>query len=397
MIPNAFFTRRRRYDVVFYTPFVGWMLSSRSTTPPGGAETQILRLATTLARRGIRVAIVAYGTAENLPIEAEGVRIVPRADRRANKRLVGRVVEVVRIWGALRRAPSRVVVCRCASPELGLVGLFTRLTGRRLVFSSASIIDFTPERLIQKRRDVVLYKLGVRLADGIVVQTKEQINLCARHFSRKSVLIKSLAGISGSPDREPEAFLWVGRLVSYKQPGEYLALAKALPEATFWMVGVPAVEPAEQAFSEETIREAQRIPNLRLLPPRPQAEIEQLMGRAVASVNTAEFEGMPNVLLEAWAFGVPALVLTHDPDGVVAAHGLGWFAQGSHERLVALARELWLTRGERGAISDRCRAYIAAHHGPDAVAEQWLGALELDAPSTAPASVAGKADLTYAG
>ena len=47
------------------------------------------------------------------------------------------------------------------------------------------------------------------------------------------------------------------------------------------------------------------------------------MCRAVAAVNTSEFEGMPNVLLEAWSRGVPALVLHYDPGGVVRAHRLG--------------------------------------------------------------------------
>ena len=35
--------------------------------------------------------------------------------------------------------------------------------------------------------------------------------------------------------------------------------------------------------------------------PLPMPSSGQLMARAVASVNTADFEGMPNVLLEAWA------------------------------------------------------------------------------------------------
>ena len=357
------------------------MLSSRSSTPPGGAETQILRLAKALVRRGARVAIVAYGTANDLPLEADGVRIIRRADRKANKRLVGRLLEALRIWSALWRAPSGVVVYRCAGPELGLIGLYTRIARRRLVYSSASVVDFTPEQLIEKRRDIMLYKLGVRLATDIVVQTEEQIQLCAASFGRNPVLINSLAELATPQQQSPEAFLWVGRLVSYKQPNEYLALAKALPEAKFWMVGVPAVEEAERPLNDQVIEAAHDIENLELLSPRPQVEIEQLMSRAVASVNTADFEGMPNVLLEAWARGVPALVLTHDPGGVVTACGLGGFAGGSHEQLVALARGQWQGRNDRASVSERCRTYIMTHHGSDLVTEQWLRVLSISVPA----------------
>jgi glycosyltransferase involved in cell wall biosynthesis len=96
-----------------------------------------------------------------------------------------------------------------------------------------------------------------------------------------------------------------------------------------------------------------------------------LFGRAVASVNTAEFEGMPNALLEAWSRGVPALVLNHDPAGVVEIHGLGAFAQGSREKLVEFAREQWIGRGDRAELSERCRSYIRTHHSPECVAEAW--------------------------
>lgn len=99
------------------------------------------------------------------------------------------------------------------------------------------------------------------------------------------------------------------------------------------------------------------------------------MDRAVASVNTAQFEGMPNVLLEAWTRGIPALVLTHDPGGVVTRYGLGGFADGSHEQLVALARDLWQNRADRSALSERCRGYIESHHSPAVIARRWHSVL----------------------
>ena len=96
------------------------------------------------------------------------------------------------------------------------------------------------------------------------------------------------------------------------------------------------------------------------------------MARAVASVNTAEYEGMPNVLLEAWCRGVPALVLSHDPDNVVTRYGLGGFANDSRADFVELAREQWVTRSDRAALAERCRAYVAQHHAPSVIAQQWL-------------------------
>lgn len=368
--------RREYHDVAFYVPFIGDLLSSRTPSPPGGAETQILMLSQALARRGLRVAVVAYGEMADLPEWVEGVRIVARPPYNWSKGIAGKATEAARIWQTLWRVRSRTVVYRCASLELGLVGLYTALSRQTLVFSTANVADFFEfNKLTPKRRHRFLYHLGVRLADEIVVQTEEQIPLCEAAFHRHPYLIKSLSPLAEPTYVEPEAFLWAGRLVSYKQPLAYVELARAVPEARFRMVGVPPQDEGKRSLVREVAAAALDVPNLELLPPRPQAEIGTLMARAVASVNTALWEGMPNVLLEAWSRGVPALVLEHDPGDVVTRHQLGGFAGGSPERLAQLARELWHTRHDRSELAKRCRDYVATHHEPDAIARRWVALL----------------------
>jgi hypothetical protein len=94
-------------------------------------------------------------------------------------------------------------------------------------------------------------------------------------------------------------------------------------------------------------------------------------------VNTGLYEGMPNVFLEGWARGVPALAHSHDPDGVILREGLGAFAAGSDERFAKLARELWGSRFDQTEVSARCRAYVAQEHAPEVVVARWEEGLEL--------------------
>jgi glycosyltransferase involved in cell wall biosynthesis len=105
------------------------------------------------------------------------------------------------------------------------------------------------------------------------------------------------------------------------------------------------------------------------------------MAQAVASVNTADFEGMPNVLLEGWSRGVPALALNHDPGGVITGSGLGGFAQGSATALTGLARDLWCERAHSEQLARRCRDYVEAHHSPATTAARWEAVLWLSAHS----------------
>jgi glycosyltransferase involved in cell wall biosynthesis len=356
---------------VFYVPWIGSILSSAGLTPPGGAETQILMLSKALAARGLRVAIVAYGEPSELPREVDGVAIVPRPHYR-KVRPIGKLVEALAIWRALWRAPGGAIVYRGMSLDIALLAVYARLARRRLVFSVANVGNFDTHRMIPKRRDRLMYDYGVGMADAIVAQTEEQVPLCRTVSKHEPVVIKSLATLAEPQTAPPEAFLWIGRLVWYKNPLAYVELARAVPEAKFWMVGVPAKNEAHRPVADAVRAAVRDVPNLELLAPRPHAEVQELMARAVASVNTAEFEGMPNVLLEAWARGVPALVLEHDPNGVVAEHGLGGFAASSPERLASLAREQWACRDDREELAQRCRNYLTDHHSIDVVATQWI-------------------------
>ncbi|HVM18161.1 MAG TPA: glycosyltransferase family 4 protein [Gaiellaceae bacterium] len=373
---------REPYHVAFYVPWMGPLLTRDVVPPTGGAETQVYLVARELARRGLRVCVIVFAVpgAEISPV-VDHVHVLVRPAYRARRRLVGKILEAVRIRQALRAVESNVIVTRAAGPHVGLVAVFAKLAQRRFVYSSANISDFNFAWLAPKRRDQWLFRLGVRLADRVVVQTDEQVELCRRTFGREAERIGSIAE-PGGPPAVPEAFLWIGRMVWYKRPLAFVDLARALPHASFRLVGVPV---SGAHGGEELIaalkEAAASTPNLDLIPPCPRRDLSDLTRRAVAMVNTADFEGMPNVFLEGWAHGVPALALTHDPDGVIERHRLGGFARGSTRRLVELADELWRQRDNRAELSARCRDYVAVHHAPGPVGARWEAVLDARPPA----------------
>jgi glycosyltransferase involved in cell wall biosynthesis/SAM-dependent methyltransferase len=365
---------RRGFDVAFYVPWIGPLLAAGSSSPPGGAETQIYLVARELASRGLRVCLIAFDTPEGLPDRIGDVAIAARDPYRGQSGWRGRVREALSIYRALHAVDADVYVTRAAGPHVGLVCSYARLAGRRSVFSTANVSDFSME-LEVGASNRALYRAGVRMASTIVVQTDEQAQLCLEAFGREAVVIKSLAEPAPSPAERREAFLWVGRLVWYKQPLKVLELARRVPEARFRIVGVP-VPPFERELIEEVERTAAELPNVEMLTPRPREGILELMDEAVAVVNTADFEGMPNIFLEGWARGVPALALSHDPDDVIERFGIGAFAEGSLDRMTEQARELWANRRNGTHMRARCGAYLDANHSPDAVATRWAHVLK---------------------
>jgi glycosyltransferase involved in cell wall biosynthesis len=363
------------HDVTIYSPKAS-LLYERGSAQTGGAERQTALLAQGLAARGLDVAHVVLPVRNPVPPPVPGITVVSRAPYGGDTRVMGLPLEARSVWRAMAQASARVYVFRMGSPVLGLAALFCRAHKRRLVFSSANNLDFTFESLTDTRVKLEAYRFGVRRADAVVVQTEEQVELARGAFPDlpRVMRISSFAEPAEGPPVPPVAFLWIGRLVPYKEPQRYLDLAEALPEAKFRMIGIDFRDHLDLAA--DVRRRAGTIPNLELIEPQPRERAMRLVEEAVALVNTSRLEGMPNVFLEAWAREVPVLTLSFDPDGRVTEHDLGVSAEGSWERFLAGARRLWEARDRRSALWAHTRVYVEMAHGLEAVTGRWLELIE---------------------
>jgi glycosyltransferase involved in cell wall biosynthesis len=363
-----------RPEVLFFVPYAGPLVATRAgianAGTTGGAETQLFLVAQALRERGHRVALGIAEGPTRLPDVVDGLEIARLPSLGAGVR--GSVRFAI---GALRKLDADVIVQRAAGSFTGLIGASARVRQRRFIYSTASDLDFDPKLLADRVYSPWLFRLGVRCAQPIVVQTDAQAELCRVRWRRPCAVIRSIAEPAPPRAAEPEAFLWIGRINANKRPEAVLELARSLPHARFRMVIAGS---RSEAVSERAFRErAASLPNLELIGPQTRNALSPLLDRAVAILSTSRAEGMPNVLLEGWARGVPALVLSHDPDRLIRRRELGWSADGSAERFAELAASAWETRNHQAELSARCRAYVAAEHAPDRIAARWESALGL--------------------
>jgi glycosyltransferase involved in cell wall biosynthesis len=360
-------------DVVVYSATAGPLYGAAGQA--GGAELHTVYVARALAKAGFRVRhVVAAAGISRTP---DGVEVVllsrPYLDGGLPRRRA--------IVQALRESDGSVYIQCPAGIETGFAGMFARLAGRRFVFSAQSDADFMRDRELLKQLGGsqgwsarTQLRLGQRCAHAVVAQTEQQAALARDTLGLHPHVIRSFCDLGEPRPEAREAFLWVGSFAGVKDPLSFLALAERMPDVPFRMVGTE--RKGWQDLAAAVRERAARLPNLELLAPRPRDEVLALYRRAIAVVSTSRYEGFPNVFLEGWASGIPAISLRVDPDGVITRHGLGAVAGGSLDVMERILRGYLKEPAAAEAAGDAGYGYVRRTHAPEVIGPQWIRLVE---------------------
>lgn len=217
-----------------------------------------------------------------------------------------------------------------------------RASGKRAVISCASNDDLRSEYSNNSGyvnafgESAAVLSRGLSCADQIFVQTKWQQELAHVNLNRSTEVLPNtvdprwnewasqsdslLAGLLERYSQLKRRFvLWTGRTERFhKRPEMAYEVASSLPAQTFVMV----LNSTDPEYAEELYN--QRPPNVLLLPPLKYPVFIALMGRAAAFLSTgsSQYEGFPNVFLQAGMLGVP--VVSAEADfGILSETGIG--------------------------------------------------------------------------
>ena len=367
-----------RGSVCFHAQYAWPLFTGGRLEFTGGAEVQQVALARGLARRGFSVRLVTCDYGQPARIEVDGI-LVFRAFRPHAGLPVARFFHprLTRTVAALSAADAEVYYVRGSGFAAGLTHDVARL--RRAAFVLGAAHDFDARRslpLQDNPRDRWWYRRALRGADAVVAQTEVQRRLFADEFGRASEVIPNLVEPPAAPvdAGQDGAVVWLATYKAAKRPEWFLELARRLPRRRFVMCGVIPIPPLTRESWEEARRAADACPNLEVRGFVDHARLGELFAGASLFVHTSPAEGFPNIVLEAWAHAVPTVTAV-DPDGIVAREAPGEVAHDL-PALVAAVERLMADPAARRAAGSRARAYVLAHHAPEAVLDRFATLLD---------------------
>jgi len=243
-----------------------------------------------------------------------------------------------RLLSQLGKINADIYFQRAASAETGLIALVSKFLNKKFTFMVAHEQDVNGNFIRQNGWRGKLFLLGLKLADRIVCQTKEQQELLEGSLKTKSVIVQS-----GYPIKPPKKFkktdiLWVARAEEWKGPEMYIRLAQKFPEEKFTMICPPAEN--NPKYFELIKTKAKIVSNLKFIKQVPFSKIDAYFSRAKLFVSTSLSEGFPNTFIQAAMGRTPILSFKVNPDKIMDRYRIGFCAGGDEKKMEKLLRQI---------------------------------------------------------
>ena len=345
------------------------LLSSKNPKTMGGPDIHIFLLTKELIKHNFKLSIIVHDEG-GAPVEyIDGIEVIKIHKDAYRLKILNIVLELFRIWNAMRKAKAHIYVQRGGAP--GTVSPFCRLTGRKFICSIASDALVHRELINRKIKEFSQSKfslgafgnwLDIKLADVIIVQNKYQKKMLKENYGREGVLIKKPFPLTerGMPEKaKPPIVLWVGAMAEVKQPELFVKLAEAIPEARFQMIGGPS---GNQEFYDKIKNTSKNILNFEFLGVIPFAEINEYFSRASILVNTSIFEAYPpHAFIQAWMNYTPVVSLHDNLDELVGKYKLGFHSKTLNQ-LIEDVKTLLKDEKLREKMGVNGRKYVESEH-----------------------------------
>jgi glycosyltransferase involved in cell wall biosynthesis len=292
------------------------------------------------------------------------------------------LLRLFRIWGAMRKAGAPIYIHRGGAP--GAAALFCWMARKKYIFEVASNVLVNRKSFNKKMPDFSLATLSlgtfgtwldIKLSDAVIVQNNYQLKALRENYRKEGVLIRTMLPRTGQtvPEKpKPPVVLWVGSMAYVKRPELFVALANAVPEARFQMIGGPS---GDYEFSESIRRLSQSVPNLEFLGFIAFDKINDYFRKASVFVNTSLFEGFPHAVLQAWIHYVPTMCFNEISTSLLGRFKMG-FNPKTFDELVNDTRVLIHDEALRTQMGKNARQYAEREHDITRITAQYNALLD---------------------
>lgn len=302
--------------------------------PIGGIAVQMYFWAQVFVEHGWDV--VSFAENSKKTTVKENIKFKP-------KRNIARVNLLLEWWNAFKtmliERPDYIIY-RGANRELLPLSIFSKWFGVRLLFFSASDVNFEPgNELVGSERNRKLYQRSIKHINFFIVQNNHQHDTLLSNYRKESLILPNIWGNThwGKQNAPSETdVVWVANFRRLKRAEWVLDAAERMPAYRYVMAGA-AVNDID--YYEDMKNRAADLGNVSFLGGQSFFNTNALVANSKVLLCTSTFEGFPNTFLQAWSNGLP-VISTVDPSGIIRSNNLGIVVETEEELYCAIQKVL---------------------------------------------------------
>lgn len=338
----------------------------------GGVERQQSLMAKWFAKRGYQTSMVTWDVGQGNASIILNVKNYKICKENTGVKLFRFIYpRWVGLNRALSEANADIYYYNSGDLALGQIVLWAKIKKRCVIYSVASdVCCYSNLPALKVYRERILFRYGLKNVDQVIVQTQQQKILLKQQFNidAKHIPMPSEGANGGEFNRKRMTseksirILWIGRLSKEKRLEWLLDVAEQCPNVGFDVIGSANIN---TGYATALMQRAKKLNNVILHGRVMHKDIGKIYSNATILCSTSEYEGFPNVFLEAWSIGIPVFS-TVDPDKVISSNRIGKVID-SVDRLKKEILELTSEENSWEEMSEAASIYFENRHTVDNV------------------------------
>ncbi len=323
----------RKIKICFVQAYAYAVFNPTSNAKIGGAEVDLYNIANELIkdnRFDVYFLVADFG---QKPLELYNtIKVVKGHSQK--KSLLNYFLTFLKFYRKISQINADIYFTANLSKYVGLTNfyckLFKKIHIHRTEHQHQVCKPFILKKIIKGSSKYLLFFLGFKNVDYIIVQNEEDRETLKKTFNFPSTVIKNSYPIQNFVKKEGEFILWVARGEKWKRPEKFIKLAEEFPDEKFIMI-MPIAKDIQ--FFNLIRKQANQVKNLQFIPGVSFSEVGNYYKNSKVFVNTSSSEGFPNSFNQAMNFSTPILSLNINPDNFIKKNNVGFYCHNNFSEL----------------------------------------------------------------
>ena len=296
--------------------------------PIGGFTIRLKQIIQELSKYDNDVAVITWEGSNNFVEQAHDFKLLEAYSPEKGIKKIGWIYyKLPKLYKTVKIFNPDVIIQGCASINSGFFALISKILKIPFIYMAANDIDSDDRYKYRLNiQEQIGFRYGLKHCDGIICQNIYQYDQFKKQFPHKKIeIIRNPYQFSkahnNNCNNKRNYIAWIGVFQKQKNLSTLFQLASSNKHYQFCIAGIEGKLDQE---TKDSLLKLKKLDNVQFIGYLGRDKILLFLSKAIALLNTSDYEGLPNTFLESLSVGTPILSINSNPNNMLSEHKLGY-------------------------------------------------------------------------